>query len=171
MFTDRRFEGNPLAVFPDARGLDDADMQRIARELNLSETSFVFPPTQPDTVAALRMFTPGYEVPFAGHPTIGTAFALRSAGLLPPGPCDFAFEERVGRVPVITLIGIVSMVFVAVGTWRILVDHAYTPNLAFADWGALIVIAAGVVIFYGMRYYRSRQGVNIDQRYREIPIE
>jgi trans-2,3-dihydro-3-hydroxyanthranilate isomerase len=100
VFTDRRFEGNPLAVFPDARGLDDDDMQRIARELNLSETSFVFPPTQPDTVAALRMFTPGYEVPFAGHPTIGTAFALRSAGRLPPGPCDFAFEERVGRVPV-----------------------------------------------------------------------
>ena len=78
---------------------------------------------------------------------------------------------RIGGVPVITLLGILSLVFVGVGTWRILIDHAYTPNLAFADWGALIVIAAGVVIFYGMRYYRSRQGVNIDQRYREIPIE
>jgi trans-2,3-dihydro-3-hydroxyanthranilate isomerase len=100
VFTDRRFEGNPLAVFPDARGLDDADMQRIARELNLSETSFVFPPSQPDAVASLRMFTPGYEVPFAGHPTIGTAFVLQSAGRLPPGPCDFAFEEPIGRVPV-----------------------------------------------------------------------
>jgi amino acid transporter len=78
---------------------------------------------------------------------------------------------RIGRVPVITLIGIISLVFTGVGTARILVDHAYTPNLAFADWGALIVIVAGTVIFYAMRYYRGRQGVNIDQRYREIPIE
>jgi amino acid transporter len=78
---------------------------------------------------------------------------------------------RIAGVPVITLLGVLSLIFVGVGTWRILIDHAYTPNLAFADWGALIVIAAGVVIFYGMRYYRSRQGVNIDQRYREIPIE
>jgi amino acid transporter len=78
---------------------------------------------------------------------------------------------RIGRVPVITLIGIVSLIFIGVGTWRILVDNTYTPNLAFADWSALTVLAAGVVIFYGMRYYRQRQGVNIDQRYREIPIE
>jgi amino acid transporter len=87
-----------------------------------------------------------------------------------------AFENspiawRIGRIPVITLIGIVSLIFVGVGTERILVDHAYTPNLAFADYGALAVIVAGVIVFYGMRYYRTRQGVNIDQRYREIPIE
>jgi len=75
---------------------------------------------------------------------------------------------RIGRAPVITLIGIVSLVFVGVGTARILVDHAYTPNLAFADYGALTVIVAGVIIFYAMRYYRTRQGLNIDQRYREI---
>jgi trans-2,3-dihydro-3-hydroxyanthranilate isomerase len=132
VFTDRRFEGNPLAVFPDARGLDDADMQRIARELNLSETSFVFPPTQPDTVAALRMFTPGYEVPFAGHPTIGTAFALRSAGRLPPGPCDFAFEERVGRVPVRLEAGDAFMAWLTTPPVRLLPPYEDRATLAKA---------------------------------------
>lgn len=78
---------------------------------------------------------------------------------------------RIGRVPLISLFGVVSLVFNVVATARILVDHAYTPNLAFADVGALIVIAAGVVVFYAMRYYRRRQGTDIDQRYREIPIE
>ncbi len=78
---------------------------------------------------------------------------------------------RIGRVPVISVIGVISLVFIGVGTARILVDHAYTPNLAFADVGALIVIVAGAVLFYAVRYYRQRQGTNIDQRYREIPIE
>jgi amino acid transporter len=78
---------------------------------------------------------------------------------------------RIGRVPLISLIGIVSLVFIGVGTERLLVDHAYTPNLGFADVGALIVIVTGVVIFYTVRYLRRRQGVDIDQRYREIPIE
>ncbi len=100
VFTERRFEGNALAVFPDARGLDEATMQRIARELNLSETVFVFAPKASGAVAALRMFTPGFEVPFAGHPTIGTAFVLNAAGRLPPGPCEFVFEEPVGPVRV-----------------------------------------------------------------------
>jgi amino acid transporter len=78
---------------------------------------------------------------------------------------------RVAGIPVISIFGVVSIVFIGVGTARILVDHAYTPNLAFADVGALIVIAVGAVIFYAMRYYRRRQGTDIDQRYREIPIE
>src|SRR5487761_186856 len=115
--------------------------------------------------------------PISGFIGFSLSFVLVSlTAILFPFVKRDAFENspiawRIGRVPVITLIGIVSLVFVGVGTARILVDHAYTPNLAFADWGALIVIAAGVVIFYGMRYYRRRQGVNIDQRYREIPIE
>ena len=77
VFTDRIFGGNPLAVFPDARGISDLQMQALAREMNLSETTFVFPPTG-DEDACVRIFTPAVELPFAGHPTIGTAHVLAS---------------------------------------------------------------------------------------------
>ena len=85
VFTDRVFGGNPLAVVFDADSLDDATMQAIAREMNLSETVFLLPPTRPEYAARLRRFTPAREVPFAGHPTIGTAWVLAAHGLLPPG--------------------------------------------------------------------------------------
>src|SRR5712664_4939062 len=85
VFTDRVFGGNPLAVLLDARGLDDDLMQRIAREMNLSETVFLFPPTRPDCVAALRIFTPARALPFAGHPTVGTAWVLAAHGVAPDG--------------------------------------------------------------------------------------
>lgn len=82
VFTDRRFTGNPLAVVPDADGLDGADMARIARELNLSETTFVLPPETAGTTHRVRIFTPTRELAFAGHPTVGTAIALAElAGL------------------------------------------------------------------------------------------
>lgn len=100
VFTDRVFGGNPLAVFLDARGLDDALMQQIAREMNLSETVFLFPPSRPDYAAALRIFTPACEVPFAGHPTVGTAWVLAAHGLGPSGASRFVLEERIGPVPV-----------------------------------------------------------------------
>ncbi|MBV8722373.1 MAG: PhzF family phenazine biosynthesis protein [Candidatus Eremiobacteraeota bacterium] len=74
VFTDVAFAGNQLAIFPEA-SLDDATMQRVARELNLSETVFLRPGDE-DVVASLRIFTPLAEVPFAGHPTVGTAIAL-----------------------------------------------------------------------------------------------
>lgn len=77
VFTDRIFGGNPLAVFPDARGISDLQMQALAREMNLSETTFVFPPTGGED-ASVRIFTPAVELPFAGHPTIGTAYVLAS---------------------------------------------------------------------------------------------
>ena len=80
VFTDRRFGGNQLAVFPDATGLAEADLQKIAREFNFSETTFVYPPTDPAHTARVRIFTPTTEVPFAGHPTIGTAVALAELG-------------------------------------------------------------------------------------------
>lgn len=82
VFTDRPLEGNPLAVFPDARGLSTEQMQAIAREMNLSETTFVLPPENAESDARVRIFTPQRELPFAGHPTIGTAFVLseRAAG-------------------------------------------------------------------------------------------
>jgi trans-2,3-dihydro-3-hydroxyanthranilate isomerase len=102
VFTDRAFGGNQLAVFPDADGLDPRTMQAIARELNLSETVFVFPPADPAHTRRLRIFTPGSELPFAGHPTIGAAFVLTSIGEVPldPGGASIVFEEGVGPVPV-----------------------------------------------------------------------
>lgn len=102
VFTRVPLEGNPLAVFPDASGLDEATMQRIARELNLSETTFVLPSGRADCVARVRIFTPSFELAFAGHPTIGTGFVLRAEGLVPAGLERFALEEKVGAVPVRT---------------------------------------------------------------------
>ncbi len=76
VFTGQPFGGNPVAVFPDAEGLTDDQLQRIAREMNLSETVFVFPPTDPAAAARLRIFTPTQEIPFAGHPILGTFYVL-----------------------------------------------------------------------------------------------
>ena len=76
VFTTQPHAGNPLAVVLDGEGLDSAAMQTIAREFNLSETVFVFPPENPGHRAAIRIFTPGAELPFAGHPTVGTAVWL-----------------------------------------------------------------------------------------------
>ena len=100
VFTRHPLEGNALAVFPDASGLDDATMQKIARETNLSETTFVFPATRADCAACVRIFTPRNEMEFAGHPTIGTGFVLLEEGIIPKGTERFLFEERVGLVPV-----------------------------------------------------------------------
>jgi trans-2,3-dihydro-3-hydroxyanthranilate isomerase len=80
VFTDRTFGGNPLGVFPDATHLPTELMQRIALEMNLSETVFLGPPESPEGTARVRIFTPGVEVPFAGHPTVGTAIFLAAQG-------------------------------------------------------------------------------------------
>ena len=100
VFTQRRLEGNPLAVFPDGAGLDDATMQSIARELRLPETVFVVKTTRADCAARLRIFTPMREIPFAGHPTVGTSFVLLENGSLGPDTEEFGLEERIGRVSV-----------------------------------------------------------------------
>lgn len=100
VFTEVPLQGNPLAVFPQAVGIDDATMQKIARELNLSETVFIFPATRTDCVVSLRIFTPLSELPFAGHPTIGTAFVLLSEGIVPSSSEQFVLEERVGPIPI-----------------------------------------------------------------------
>lgn len=97
VFTEQRFGGNPLAVLPDARGLTRAQMQAVAREFNLSETAFVLPPTEPGHTAAVRIFTPGGELPFAGHPNVGTAYVLARAGNAAP---ELLFEELAGLVRV-----------------------------------------------------------------------
>jgi trans-2,3-dihydro-3-hydroxyanthranilate isomerase len=96
VFTTVAFEGNPLAVFTDAAGLDTEAMQRIACELNLSETTFVFPPDDPQHNAKVRIFTPRSELPFAGHPTVGTAYVLHGDS----SATSLVLEEGIGPVPV-----------------------------------------------------------------------
>jgi trans-2,3-dihydro-3-hydroxyanthranilate isomerase len=100
VFSDRPFGGNQLAVFPDATGIAEADMQRLAREFNFSETTFVLPPDNPACTHRVRIFTPSAELPFAGHPTIGTAAVLASADGGEPGEGQFTFEEGIGPVEV-----------------------------------------------------------------------
>lgn len=101
VFTDALFTGNQLAVYLDPPvDLPGDVMQRIAREMNYSETTFVLPPEAPETDIRLRIFTPEEELPMAGHPTIGTAFALAHAGRLRPGQPRTVFGEGVGPIAV-----------------------------------------------------------------------
>jgi trans-2,3-dihydro-3-hydroxyanthranilate isomerase len=106
VFTDRVFAGNPLAVFPDGEGIDDATMQKIAREMNLSETVFVLPPTdESKALKRLRIFTPGAELPMAGHPVVGTWNVLARLGVVAPpasgaGAVRVFQELKVGVLPV-----------------------------------------------------------------------
>jgi len=103
VFTDTPFAGNPLAVVPDARGLSDEQMATIAREFNLSETIFVLPPVNPANTRSVRIFTPGSELPFAGHPTVGCALVLAMTGEIELGGDEtrIVLEEGVGPVPVL----------------------------------------------------------------------
>jgi trans-2,3-dihydro-3-hydroxyanthranilate isomerase len=100
VFTDRLFGGNQLAVILDGRGLASESMQAIANEMNFSETTFVLPPEQSATDFRLRIFTPSDELPMAGHPTIGSAFALARAGVLEAGRERFVFGLGLGPTPV-----------------------------------------------------------------------
>ena len=98
VFTDRAFGGNPLAVVLDAGGLTTAQMQAISREFNYSETTFVLPPADKANDAQVRIFTVNREIPFAGHPNVGTAFVLATLAAKPPA--RLLFEEGAGLVPV-----------------------------------------------------------------------
>ena len=103
VFTEHLFGGNQLAVFPDGRGLSSETMQAIAKEMNFSETTFVLPPGENDgtgTDMRVRIFTPGAELPMAGHPTIGTTFALARAGVIAPARERIVFGLGVGPTPV-----------------------------------------------------------------------
>lgn len=102
VFTDQVFGGNPLAVVLDAEGLSTAQMHAIAREFNYSETSFVLPPSDPAHTARVRIFTPRSELPFAGHPNVGTAYVL-ARGRAPDRPSGFVFEEIAGLIPLAIL--------------------------------------------------------------------
>src|SRR3954447_23868650 len=98
VFTSERFGGNPLAVVTDARGLSGAEMQSLAAEFNYSETTFVLPPDVAGRTAKVRIFNRTYEMPFAGHPNVGTAYVLATELLLESD--EMIFEEAAGLVPV-----------------------------------------------------------------------
>ena len=103
VFTDHVFGGNQLAVFPQADGLADAEMQAIAREMNYSETTFVLPAADPSALCRVRIFTPAAELPIAGHPVVGTAIALAHEGRIVPGAdarARVSFQLGVGTLPV-----------------------------------------------------------------------
>jgi trans-2,3-dihydro-3-hydroxyanthranilate isomerase len=103
VFTSTQFAGNPLGVVLNAEGLSGGQMQAIAAEFNLAETTFVLPPKDPANTAEVRIFTPRYEMPFAGHPNVGTAFALARAGISygrAIGSDGVIFEEKAGLVPI-----------------------------------------------------------------------
>jgi len=103
VFTGKQFAGNPLAVVLNAEGLSTGQMQAIAAEFNLAETTFVCPPRDNAHTAEVRIFTPRYEMPFAGHPNVGTAFVLARAGFCQGRPVtggSVIFEEKAGLVPI-----------------------------------------------------------------------
>jgi trans-2,3-dihydro-3-hydroxyanthranilate isomerase len=100
VFTDRPLEGNQLAVFLDGRGLSTERMQAIAREMNFSESTFILPPEAAGTDMRMRIFTPANELPMAGHPTVGSTFALAHTGTIRSGVSRFVFGLGVGPVPV-----------------------------------------------------------------------
>ncbi len=96
VFASRPLEGNPLAVFPRAQGLSDEEMLAITREMNLSETTFVLPPSDPKADYRNRIFTPGGEIPFAGHPSLGTAYVAALEGLVPLREGTLTLRQEVG---------------------------------------------------------------------------
>jgi trans-2,3-dihydro-3-hydroxyanthranilate isomerase len=101
VFTESPFTGNPLAVITDARSLTSEEMQQIAREFNYSETTFVLPPEDPEHTARVRIFDPANELPFAGHPNVGTGFVIARAGEVlgkPVNQNELTFEEITGLV-------------------------------------------------------------------------
>jgi trans-2,3-dihydro-3-hydroxyanthranilate isomerase len=100
VFTDRKLTGNQLLVYVNPEGLNDDAMARLTRESNYSENTFVFPPDQPGTDLRVRIFGQGGEIPFAGHPTIGTTFALAHIGRIKPGTASMIFGLGIGPTPI-----------------------------------------------------------------------
>jgi trans-2,3-dihydro-3-hydroxyanthranilate isomerase len=111
VFTERPLAGNQLAVVLNAEGIPGDVMQRIAKEMNISETTFVLAPEHAGNAARVRIFTPGAELPFAGHPTIGTAWVLFTEGLVAGGALEFTLEEGVGPVRVRGVKGSTGLTF------------------------------------------------------------
>jgi trans-2,3-dihydro-3-hydroxyanthranilate isomerase len=144
VFTDRPFGGNPLAVVTDAQGLSDSDMQALAAEFNYSETTFVLPPDDPRHTARVRIFNRAYEMPFAGHPNVGTGYVLASRGLDRDGGGVLIFEERAGLVEVQVrrdAAGAVAETTIAAPQ-----PLSLGPELAVDDVAACIGLAASDVV-------------------------
>lgn len=134
VFTDKAFAGNPVAVILDADGLDGATMQRIANWTNLSETTFVLKPTQPGADYRVRIFTPARELPFAGHPTLGTAHAVLDAGVA---------EAQQGRLVQECTVGLVNLSASGAGRERVLtleLPPATVHELTAADIDELVAV-------------------------------
>ncbi|MEC9423399.1 MAG: PhzF family phenazine biosynthesis protein, partial [Nitrospinota bacterium] len=100
VFSNELFGGNPLAVFLRGEDFKETQLQQVAREMNLSETTFIFSPSIPEANFDIRIFTPEKEIPFAGHPTLGTAYVLRHAGLIPPTQKNQILNLKAGLIPV-----------------------------------------------------------------------
>ena len=136
VFTDTPFGGNPLAVFPEAEGLSDREMQQLAKEMNLSETTFVLPPVDPRADFKVRIFTPGAEVPFAGHPVLGTHFVLAQLGRIRlQAPVTRIHQEiKIGVLPVDLYVrdGRVERVVMTQGHPKFLAEFKDIPQLAAA---------------------------------------
>jgi len=151
VFTDRPFGGNPLGVFPDAAHLPTELMQRIASEMNLSETVFLGPPESAEGDARVRIFTPRVEVPFAGHPTVGTAIHIARA--LPDAPEEgevmLVLEENVGAVPVTVRFSRGEPVF-ARFTTALLPEHRPSPH-APMELAAMLGLDPAEVAPHGFR--------------------
>lgn len=145
VFTDRPFGGNPLAVFPDARGISPQRMQQVARELNLSETVFVLPPEDPGHTRRLRIFTPGVELPFAGHPTVGTALILAWVGEIPLAGEEtrIVFEEGVGPVPVAIRAAEGKAVFAQLSAAQL---PEFGPSPAIPDLAEMLSLDSGDIV-------------------------
>jgi len=139
VFTDRPFGGNPLAVFPDPVGLDTAQMQRIAREMNLSETTFVFPPENPNADFKVRIFTPEAELPFAGHPVVGTHWTLAHLGRV-------SLHEPVTTVRFELGVGVRAATLHVDGgqVTRVVMDHQRPEFGAIADADQVARLARGL---------------------------
>ena len=163
VFTTVAFEGNPLAVFTDARGLETEQMQRIAAELNLSETTFIFPPADPKHTANVRIFSPRSELRFAGHPTIGTAFVLRGDSQ----QNELVLEEGVGPVPVRVATGTDGAVQFWLTTPPITFGERIDPKPVAAAPHVYIVIILGGDSFPAVsnhlitRIWQHRQGLRL----------
>ena len=153
VFAARPGAGNPLAVVLDAEGLDDATMQAIARWTRLPETTFVFPPTAPGASYRIRMFSPRREVPFAGHPSVGTAHVVLEAGLAQPRDGLLVQEGIAGLLP-LRVAGEGARRTIAVRTPKARVMEVATP-----DWDAVAELAQATESMGLFVYARSNDPV------------
>jgi len=164
VFTARPFAGNQLAVFLDGRGLAADEMQAIAKEMNFSESTFVLPPEGAGTDMRVRIFTPGEELPMAGHPTIGTAFALAHAGSVDRSRARVVFGLGVGPTPVDLTWGDAGLAF----AWMTQKNPSFGPLLEVKDLAAAALrLPAAAVVDSGLPV----QAVSCGVPYLLVPLE